>query len=113
MPTAGVIVGPQTTGGLQLILRSPNTQNNNAQQAQVTCNGTQILLQQQPRQQSNQVSNNFCLILRIFNLNIFILGCKVGKWSKCSITANPNMFWSSISCIIIFKSSIHINSVIA
>lgn len=55
MPTAGVIVGPQTTGGLQLFLRSPNTQNNN-QQAQVTCNGTQILLQQ-PRQQSNQVSN--------------------------------------------------------
>lgn len=54
MPTAGVIVGPQTTGGLQLILRSPNTQNNNTQQAQVTCNGTQILLQQ-PRQQSNQV----------------------------------------------------------
>jgi len=54
MPTAGVIVGPQTTSGLQLFLRSPNTQNHNTQQAQVTCNGTQILLQQ-PRQQSNQV----------------------------------------------------------
>ncbi|XP_050543090.1 uncharacterized protein LOC126906555 [Daktulosphaira vitifoliae] len=52
MPTAGVLVGPQATGGLQLILRSPNTQQTNSQQ--VTCNGTQILLQQ-PRQQSNQV----------------------------------------------------------
>jgi len=61
MPTAGVIVGPQTTSGLQLFLRSPNTQNHNTQQAQVTCNGTQILLQQQPRQQSNQVSNNVIL----------------------------------------------------
>lgn len=66
MPTAGVIVGPQTTGGLQLILRSPNTQNNSAQQAQVTCNGTQILLQQ-PRQQSNQVSN-FLYFENYFNL---------------------------------------------
>lgn len=56
MPTTGVIVSPQTTGGLQLFLRSPNTQSNNTQQAQVTCNGTQILLQQ-PRQQSNQVNN--------------------------------------------------------
>jgi len=63
MPTAGVIVGPQTTGGLQLFLRSPNTQNNNTQQTQVTCNGTQILLQQ-PRQQSNQVSN--CSICKMF-----------------------------------------------
>lgn len=58
MPTAGVLVGPQNTGGLQLILRSPNTQQTNTQQAQVTCNGTQILLQQ-PRQQSNQVCRQF------------------------------------------------------
>jgi len=56
MPSAGVIVSPQNTGGLQLILRSPNTQNN-AQQAQVTCNGTQILLQQPRQQSTNQVSN--------------------------------------------------------
>jgi hypothetical protein len=66
MPTTGVIVGPQTTGGLQLILRSPNTQNTNTQQAQVTCNGTQILLQQ-PRQQSNQVSNFYFLFFLCTN----------------------------------------------
>lgn len=66
MPTAGVIVGPQTTSGLQLFLRSPNTQNHNTQQAQVTCNGTQILLQQ-PRQQSNQVSKNVIIFRNIYN----------------------------------------------
>jgi len=64
MPTAGVIVGPQTTSGLQLFLRSPNTQNHNTQQAQVTCNGTQILLQQ-PRQQSNQVNSNLIILNNI------------------------------------------------
>jgi len=66
MPTAGVIVGPQTTSGLQLFLRSPNTQNHNTQQAQVTCNGTQILLQQ-PRQQSNQVSKNVIIFRNIYD----------------------------------------------
>lgn len=65
MPTAGVIVGPQTTSGLQLFLRSPNTQNHNTQQAQVTCNGTQILLQQ-PRQQSNQVSKNVIIFRNMY-----------------------------------------------
>lgn len=70
MPTAGVIVSPQTTGGLQLFLRSPNTQNNNTQQAQVTCNGTQILLQQ-PRQQSNQVNTMMHLFKTIFNYLLF------------------------------------------
>jgi len=74
MPTAGVIVSPQNTGGLQLILRSNNTQNNNAQQAQVTCNGTQILLQQPRQQSTNQVCN---IIDKNFNFGFqLIITCK-------------------------------------